>query len=545
MTMTNLRISRRSLLGGSLAAAAGIGGLSGCATVTRSTDIAALNKPVALPTYRRFNGPKPDLPLSHPLMPDCFYRFPANPVRVTDGAPGDGSRVSGSVPTSNPIPPTADRNKYWQELNRRLGSPLSLTITSATGNDYINKFATSVAGDTLGDLFNVDGTFAYLPQFLEARAQDLTEYLSGDAILEYPFLANLSSDSWRGCVFSGGIRAIPIQRGVMSSNLLLARQDILDQLGVELGSPTVDDLMKVAKAVNDEKKNRWAFAVPPVAAVSAMLRLPNGWEVRDGRLVHSRELDEHKQMIAITTQMSAAGLIHPDGVAKNNQKVWFSQGSAVLTQDTYSSIQSFYRRAVGKNFSISIPVVRDQAGKVGRFLLGAPNNSFAAIRPSSPERTKTLLRMLNWMAAPFGTEEYLFRKFGLPGRHYKLNGTDPALTEDGASEVCLGEFPIQYLADGGYPVYFPGHPEAVDMAHSHLAAILPTAILQPTYGLYSPTQSTKGKVFDTKFDSLTKDIQLGRADLADWDKAVSDWRKSGGDAIRHEYEQALSIKGQG
>ncbi|TCC62147.1 extracellular solute-binding protein [Kribbella pittospori] len=536
-------ISRRRLLGGSLAAAAGIGGLSGCATVTRSTDIAALNKPVALPTYRRFDGPKPDLPRSHPLMPDCFYRFPAQPVRVTEGKPGDGSDVSGTVPTSNPIPPTADRNPYWQELNRRVGSPLELTITSAAGNDYVNKFATSVAGDTLGDLFNVDSGFAYLPQFLEARAQDLTEYLSGDAILEYPFLANLSTDSWRGCVYSGGIRAVPIQRGVMSSNLLLARQDILDQLGVELGSPNVDELIKVAKAVTDQKKNRWAFAVPPTAALSAMLGLPNGWEVRDGRLVQSRELEEHKQMIGIGRQLQKDGLIHPDGVAKNNQKVWFTQGSAVMTQDTYSSIQSFYRRATVKTFAIGLPVVRDDAGKVGRFLLGAPNNSIAAMRPSSPERTRMLLRVLNWFAAPFGTEEYLFRKFGLQGRHYKLNGTDPVLTEAGSSEVCLGEFPIQYLADGGYPVYFPGHPEAVDVAYGHLKTILPTAILQPTYGLYSPTQSTKGKVFDTRFDALTKDIQLGRADLADWDKANADWRKAGGDAIRHEYEEALAIKG--
>ncbi|MFG1628253.1 extracellular solute-binding protein [Kribbella sp. NPDC049227] len=542
--MISKRISRRTLLGGSLAAAATAGGLSGCATVTRSTDIAALNKPVALPTYKPFDGPKPDLPRSHPLMPDCFYRFPADPTRVTEGVPADGDPISGSVPTSNPIPPTADRNPYWQELNRRVGSPLQLTITSATGSDYTNKFATSVAGDTLGDLFNVDGKFSYLPQFLEARAQDLTEYLSGDAILEYPFLANLSADSWRGCVFSGGIRAVPIQRGVMSSNLLLARQDLLDQLGVELGSPTVDELNKVAKAVTDGKKNRWAFATPPAAALSAMLGLPNGWEVREGRLVHSRELPEHKEMLAISTKMQADGLIHPDGVAKNNQKVWFSQGSAVMTQDTYSSIQSFYRRAVAKNFAIALPVVRDSAGKVGRFLLGSPNNSIAAMRPSSPERTKMLLRVLNWMAAPFGTEEYLFRKFGLPGRHYTLKGTDPVLTEAGGSEVCLGEFPIQYLSDGGYPVYFPGHPEAVDVAYGHLKTILPTAILQPTYGLYSPTDSTKGKVADKDFDALTKEIQLGRSDLSDWDKAVANWRKSSGDAIRHEYEQAMSIQGR-
>ena len=110
-------ISRRSLLGGSLAAAAGVAGLSGCATVTRSTDIAALNKPGRLPTYRRFDGPKPDLPRVHPLMPDCFYRFPAHPVQVTHGVPGDGSHLSGSVSTSNPIPPTADRNPYWQAVN--------------------------------------------------------------------------------------------------------------------------------------------------------------------------------------------------------------------------------------------------------------------------------------------------------------------------------------------------------------------------------------------------------------------------------------------
>jgi len=535
-------ISRRRLLGGSIAAAAGIGGLTGCSTVTRSTDIAALNKPVALPTYRRFDGPKPDLPRSHPLMPDCFYRFPAQPSKVTNGAPADGSDMSGTVPTSNPIPPTSDRNPYWQELNNRLGSPLELTITSAT--DYVNKFATAVAGDTLGDMFNVDGTFAYLPQFLEARAQDLTEYLSGDAILEYPFLANLSADSWRGCAFSGGIRAVPIQRGVMSSNLLLARQDLLDQLGIELTSPTVDELNKVAKAVTDEKKNRWAFAVPPTAALSAALGLPNGWEVRDGRLVHSRELPEHQQMIALGRQMVSDGLIHPDGVAKNNQKVWFSQGSAVMTQDTYSSIQSFYRRSTVKSFAISLPVVRDDAGKIGRFLLGAPNNSIAAIKPSSPERTRMLLRVLNWFAAPFGTEEYLFRKFGLAGRHYTLKGTDPVLTEAGQSEVCLGEFPIQYLADGGYPVYFPGHPEAVDVAYNNLKSVLPTAILSPTYGLYSPTQSTKGKVLDTRLDAVTKDIQLGRATVASWTKAVADWRKAGGDAIRHELEEALAIQGR-
>lgn len=82
------------------------------------------------------------------------------------------------------------------------------------------------------------------------------------------------------------------------------------------------------------------------------------------------------------------------------------------------------------------------------------------------------------------------------------------------------------------------------MAYNHLKTILPTATLQPAYGLYSPTQETKGKVFDTKLEALTKDIQLGRAKLSAWDEAVADWRKSAGDAIRHEYEEAMAIQGR-
>jgi len=82
------------------------------------------------------------------------------------------------------------------------------------------------------------------------------------------------------------------------------------------------------------------------------------------------------------------------------------------------------------------------------------------------------------------------------------------------------------------------------MAYNHLKAVLPTAILPPAYGLYSPTQSTKGKVLDTRMDALTKDIQLGRADLSAWDEAVAGYRKSGADAIRDELEQALAIKGE-
>lgn len=536
--MTNPRLTRRTLLGGAVVAGAA---LTGCSTVTRSTDVVALNQPVQLPTFTAFGGPRPDLPQTHPLMPQTFFRFPGTPTPGSRRPPGDGTVVVGTTQTSNPIPPTADRNEYWQQLNHRLGVPLQLNITSV--GDYSSKFATSVAGDTLGDVFNVDGGFPYLPQFLEARAQDLTEYLSGDAIGDYPHLANIPAECWQGCVYAGGIRAIPIPRGVLSTNLLLTRQDLLADLGIALDSPDLDELLAVAREVTDERHNRWAFGTVPGGTLDAALGVPNGWQLRDGALIAAREVPQYEEKLSLMAKLVSDGLIHADGVTKANKKVWFSNGSALMIEDTYSSIQPFYNRNAGTPFSIGLPVLR-AGDDVASLALGQPINSRAAIRPGSAKRIRMLLGVLDWFAAPFGTEDYLFRKYGVAGRDYELRGTDPVLTEIGNSEVCLGEFPTQYLADGPMPIYVPGNRAAVEEIHHHLDEVLPRAQQQLTYGAYSPTQATKGRVLDNRLGDIERDITLGRAKVSDWRAAMADWRRGGGDQMRAEYQEALSSLGR-
>jgi putative aldouronate transport system substrate-binding protein len=539
-------VSRRTLLRGALAALT-VPALSSCSTVTRSTDIAAINAPVALPTYARFEGPAPDLPTVDPRMPDAYRYFPADRPRVLAGtAPGDGSPITGSTRTVSPIPPTQDRNAYWQALNERLGSPLDLTITPDA--DYASKFATSVAGDTLGDVYNVETDFPYLPQFLEARAQDLTEFVSGDAVLEYPFLANIPTESWRACVYSGGIYAVPVPRGVLSTNQLHCRADLFAERGLSTDFRDVDDLVALAREMTDASANRWAFTYVPDIILSRMVGLPNMWGFEGGRLVLAKELDAQKEMLELGARLVREGLVHPDSTSAGSttRKLWFNEGSGAMMQDTFSALPGFYQQNVaGDAFEIALPVIPGPDGRPAPFWLGKPNHSIAALEKASPDRIRTLLRVLNWMAAPFGTEEYLFRKFGLEGEHFAFEDGNPVLNDVGNSEVSLGAFPIQYFTDSPMPIYYAGHPEGTDMVHDNLVGSLPTAVADPTYGLYSPTNSVKGKTLTTKtLEDARDQIFLGREPVSSWDAVMDTWRRGGGDRIRGEFEEALAARGQ-
>mgnify|MGYP006196916405 CR=1 FL=1 len=41
------------------------------------------------------------------------------------------------------------------------------------------------------------------------------------------------------------------------------------------------------------------------------------------------------------------------------------------------------------------------------------------------ERIKELLALCNWLAAPLGTSEFMFRKYGIEGTHYTMENGAP------------------------------------------------------------------------------------------------------------------------
>lgn len=103
-----------------------------------------------------------------------------------------------------------ESNALWQAVNEALGTTLKISIQAQA--DYATvKLPTIVAGSDLPDILYVapNSVIPELPTFFKSKMTDLTPYLSGDAIKEYPDLANIPTIGWRPMVFNNAIYGIP------------------------------------------------------------------------------------------------------------------------------------------------------------------------------------------------------------------------------------------------------------------------------------------------------------------------------------------------
>ncbi|WP_432939945.1 hypothetical protein ACQPXM_30545 [Kribbella sp. CA-253562] len=530
-------VTRRTLLAGlgafGLAGAAGCsnegrGGTSGANTSGSGSDVR--------PAYVRYTGVEPDLAGAEYNIPNAFIRYPANPVRAVDAPPGDGKPINVLTYTNTPIPPKVEQNLFWQELNKRVGSPVSVSLTPSV--DYTQKFATTVAGDQLADIFLV-GAVPQVPQLLQAKATDLTPHLAGDKIKKYPFLANLPETAWNSCIFGNKIYGVPISRGAISSQALYSRADLLEQQGLSAQVKNPDDFVELSKALTDRRRNRFALAAAPTAFVRNMFDMPNNWSENGTTVVSYFEHEAHEQAFELLRKLWSSGYIHPDAFSGQNQdlKVRFGNGTSALAVDTFSAWPSYLQTTVDPQTRIGIipPPKHDGSGQ-GRIWLGAPAIGFTAISKKAEARVETLLAYLNFLAAPFGTQEYLFRKFGLPGVHHRVVNGNPVLTPKGFSETQLG---LMYQADSPWTIFLPEKEGNSAAEFNAMKQLCPTAIADPVAGLYSETNVRKGPQLTETMTQLTNDIIQGRQPVSAWAGAVKKWKSGGGDQIAEEFGQAL------
>ncbi|MGH6657457.1 MAG: extracellular solute-binding protein [Actinocrinis sp.] len=546
--MNQRATDRRTFLLGSLGAAAAASPLlAGCTTAAAKPSANnSADTAVKLPSYVPYTGVTPDLPGNEQGLLNGFLRYPANPVKVFPSPPGKGDTVSAFVQTALPVPPATGQNPYWQELNKRLGATLELTIVPTT--DVAAKFATLIAGGDLPDLIepgttlpnNVAAGITTLPQWLAAQCQDLTSFLSGDKIKDYPFLANIPTAAWKAGVYNGGIYGVPVARGV-AGTLMFRRDDLFKQAGVNPDPADYNEFVQVCKQMSDAKHNRWALTGGGDALyfVQQMLGVPNNWRYESGKLTHAFEVPEMKEALSAAAKMVAAGYTNPDGFTSSPPvKQWFNSGTAVLHPDRYTAWPQYFQQNIaGPSFDIGgmRPPKYDGGGWAGTYQ-SAPFNNFTAFKKASPDRVKYLLTICDWLAAPFGTEEYLFRKFGLAGRDYAMTAGSPAQTQTGVSETALS---VRYIVDSPDTLFVPGDGAATTKDYDYQKSIIATSVVDPTVGLFSETNTQKAPILGTLISGAQNDIMSGRKPVSSWDEVVTQWRSSGGDAIRGEFEKQL------
>jgi putative aldouronate transport system substrate-binding protein len=491
-----------------------------------------------LPVYIPYQGVKPDFPAANQYSVAGFLNFPNPPVEVSSGAPGRGGTVTVSIATQAGTPASVGSNSWWQAVNERLGVDLKLQMAPAA--QYQDKLAVMVAGGDIPDLTRMDPGTPNMNRILPARFADLTEHLSGDAIKDYPLLANFPTETWKSAVFGGAIYGVPMPL-LLVSNRLVGRADIMDSLNVSPDVADAEGFLDLCQALTSEKESRWAMAQPTVSSfVAEMVGVPNDWRVVDGKFTKDIETDEYKQALDFIKSMWGKGYFHPDSFSGTaNPTELFKQGRVCMLYSGGAGIISTYNLYVAANPDLRMafmPAPKFDGGGLAGKWLGRGNFGLTAInKNASGDRIKELLSILNVLAGPFGTASYLLTQFGAEGADYRRDDSGRIISTDKAPGEKI---PVNYLPGTPTVYYSGGFPDVTQAACEYEAAVTKNVVPYPTVGLTSETDLQKGASLAKIINDAANDVIQGRKQLTSWDSVVSSWRKAGGDQIRREYEEA-------
>jgi putative aldouronate transport system substrate-binding protein len=515
-----------------------------------STDVVATSSGTSsgqaksgVPAYVPFGGVKPDLPPDAGGVPPAFYHYPATAPASISGPIGGGGTVS--VMLEGTVPPHAvDKNPWWQGLNQALGVDLKLnTIPFA---DYAQKFQVVTAGGDLPDLLQIDAGIAHAPDILDKEFADLTEYLSGDAVKEYAGLASIPTAAWQVTTINGRIWGVPQARPAAGS-VLCYRGDVAEKYGLSIDVKSGQDFLALCKELSDPDHNRFAFGQQPntwtLSGILEMMEAPNGWSEQDGQFTSVNQAPQMKDALDVVRTMWKSGYLHPASFTTPNQMFpWWQAGTTML----YYMNVAQWPKWVQTYSSFKIGLIKQpkwDGGGLAAKALGAPAyGAFGGMKKASPDRVKEMLRILNFIAAPFGSKEYLLSNYGVLGHDYTLQGSDPVYAKAADGEMGLGNQNnlVYFGSQAYYTIYLPGEDALAKMVHDYFGEVLPTGVPDPSRGLYSETAGTAGAAAGKKLSDIESDIIQGRKDVSAWDSAVTTWLKEAGSQIAKEYEEAYA-----
>jgi putative aldouronate transport system substrate-binding protein len=276
-----------------------------------------------------------------------------------------------------------------------------------------------------------------------------------------------------------------------------------------------------------------------------MYGMPNNWSLdANGKLTYFIELDPFKDVVNTAREQWAAGTYSPNspqyniGQARND----FAAGKFAFDFDGFiGASRTFFSNAPNLNppgkfrivtpFSAAPnikPTFWSQQGIFG----------FSVLKKASDDRIKMLLRVLNWIAAPFGSQEYLLMNYGVPNVDYTLDDKgNPKLTDQGKGDTTI---PWMYITQGPAALYFPTAPDYAQVMQDGEKAMFQYAQIDPTSTLYSQTFASKGIQLQQLVYNGIGDVVLGRQPMSSVDDVIRQWKSQGGDQMRSEFEQAIA-----
>lgn len=487
-------------------------------------------------------------------VPNAYTKYP-EPFTTVDEVPGNGDTVSMLTLSYSPPPTPHDENTFWTGLEERLGVTWKADVVPISG--YAEKIATVFAGGDLPDLF-------YLlpgpsrPIIYEAMDQgafhDLTDFVTSDAINEYPNLAALPDYLWDAVRINGRVWGFP--KPVLRNNdPTYYRKDFADALGVEItdGESLSEFLVGVSKDDPDGNGKADTFGLSPYGGawdaqmINQVFRVPYGWRLNDdGTLTNSIETDEYRQALAFCRDLYEAGAYHPDAASLTVEQATdlMKAGQTGMGYNGFAAVfgASGFLHTVNQVVPdadvepIVLPGHDGGEGVTYRTQGFFGLTAISAKAAQDEDKLHELLRILDYLFAPFGSEEFTFLNYGIVGEHSdELEGGGFELNDKGRADRSALVYP--FLSENFF--YYPGVPGEAERAQKFNEEMAKVAIENPTAGIYSKAAADTGAVTAQLVSDKYTEIVTGRAELDSWDDVIEDWRSRGGDDQRAEYEEAI------
>jgi putative aldouronate transport system substrate-binding protein len=540
---------------GFLAATAGTAGAVAAAPLLAACGTSGSVKPGAasqselqqiMPAYvpRAVSGITPDFP-SVDGSPPGYLSYPTTLVHTVSELPGSGGSYTAITPLWGSIP-SPSGNSYYNAVNTALGA--NLTMQPANGDTYSTILPPLFAGNKVPDWIQIPTFWTAPLNFGQAAADklaDLTPYLAGDKIKQYPNLAAIFSGGWQAGIWNDRIYGIPEYTAQFNTGYTLYyRADILESLGI--GTPSITsaaDLLALGKQINSPAAKRWAFddiwgyLYQPFA-------VPSGWTSNDkGDLVAYIETENIIEAMNWQTQLFQQGLVNPDSVAGDiataKQRFWSGEmliyadgGGAWDGGDAQSgqAANKSYVRGAFNYFSAG-------GGTPTMPLENAASFISYLNKDLKPGQIEELLRIANYLAAPYGSYEYTLIQYGAENTDWTMGNDGPVPTATGSKQVA-GTY--EFLASPNNPVTNPGFPQITtanctwnnaNAKYTYKPLFYDLNIVVPndlatanTYAAFSGTPS------------IMYEVVRGRSSIADYQAAVKQWQNNGGNRLRAFYD---------
>ncbi|NUR70374.1 MAG: sugar ABC transporter substrate-binding protein [Hamadaea sp.] len=535
------QLSRRAVLLGATAAAVS-SAVGACGDGSPGSVGNAGAEKVPWPTYVPFAGPPADLPGTAEGVQPGYTVYPQNLVSASKAKPGDGSKVRAVAVTYGTPPTPKEQNKLWQAINDALGIDLELTLIPDA--DFDAKMATLTAGDDLPDIISIGGGHR-LPReqdFVLAKCADLSDFLAGDKVKAYPNLANLPAYAWQGMGrVKGRLYGIPLERPLPGWGMFINR-DAFTSVGANDQSWSKDDFATAVKALSKNKQygmgankgNQFGIRQFHLGAFGS----PNDWKLDGGKFVKAETLPEFKAALGFARDLFAAGAYYPDtmSISTVDMKTYFYNGTLKSMTDGLAAFAPAVTSVKGA-YAVDLALPFKGGSAAPTIMAGSGVFGYTVLKKASPERVQMLLRVLDFLAAPFGTKEYELTHFGVEGTHFTraADGT-PKPTELWKAGENVTNFPIGYLAEAPRVLFFSGvDPDSVKRLHKWETLAVPRAVKNPAVGLVSDTSNRNGVAINKALNDGINAIVTGREPMDAWEGVVKKWRESGGDKIAEEF----------